>query len=188
MLDSSNHSHISLLSPWLNCGDTCQKYECDILWQTCIMVNKDKVGRWQNGWNWFYTTILVAMISTHWGRVTHICVSKLTIIGSDNGLWPGWRQAIIWTNAGIVFVETVGTNSLNIFQGTQSQIPWSLTRGRYSPCHWCLFNADQPVMTSGTPHPYPVQMEEKSVIDQKVWVSRILNMFQANITKFRLNF
>ena len=23
---------------------------------------------------------------THWGRVTHICVGKLTIIGSDNGL------------------------------------------------------------------------------------------------------
>ena len=23
---------------------------------------------------------------------------KLTIIGSDNGLSPGWRQAIIWTN------------------------------------------------------------------------------------------
>ena len=37
---------------------------------------------------------------THWGRVTHICVSKLTIIGSDNGLSPGRRQAIIWTNAG----------------------------------------------------------------------------------------
>ena len=39
---------------------------------------------------------------THWGRVTHICVSKLTIIGSDNGLSPGRRQAIIWTNAGIL--------------------------------------------------------------------------------------
>ena len=26
---------------------------------------------------------------THWGRVTHICVSKLTINGSDNGLSPG---------------------------------------------------------------------------------------------------
>ena len=25
---------------------------------------------------------------THWGRVTHICVSNLTIIGSDNGLSP----------------------------------------------------------------------------------------------------
>ena len=32
---------------------------------------------------------------THWGRVTHICVSKLSILGSDNGLSPGQRQAII---------------------------------------------------------------------------------------------
>ena len=47
---------------------------------------------------------------THWGRVTHICVSKLTIIGSDNGLSPGRRQAIIWTNAGILLVRTLGTN------------------------------------------------------------------------------
>ena len=39
------------------------------------------------------------MSFTHWGRVTHICVSKLTVISSDNGLWPGRRQAIIWTNA-----------------------------------------------------------------------------------------
>ena len=47
---------------------------------------------------------------THWGRVTHICVSKQTIIGSDNGLSPGWRQAIIWTNAGLLLIETLGTN------------------------------------------------------------------------------
>ena len=39
---------------------------------------------------------------THWGRVTHICVGKLTIIGWDNGLSPGGRQAIIWTNAGLL--------------------------------------------------------------------------------------
>ena len=32
---------------------------------------------------------------THWGRVTHICVGQLTIIGSDNGLSPGRRQANI---------------------------------------------------------------------------------------------
>ena len=37
-------------------------------------------------------------ILTHWGRVTHISVRNLTIIGSDNGLLPGQRQAIIWTN------------------------------------------------------------------------------------------
>ena len=32
---------------------------------------------------------------TNWGRVTHMCVSKPTIIGSDNGLSPDRRQAII---------------------------------------------------------------------------------------------
>ena len=47
---------------------------------------------------------------TDWGRVTHIFVSKLTIIGLENGLPPGWRQAIIWTNAGIVLIGPLGTN------------------------------------------------------------------------------
>ena len=47
---------------------------------------------------------------THWGRVTHICVTKLTSIGSDNGLSPGRRQAIIWTNAGILLIGALGTN------------------------------------------------------------------------------
>ena len=48
-------------------------------------------------------------ILTHWGRVMHICVSKLTIIGSDNGLSPGRRQAIIWTNAGILLIWALET-------------------------------------------------------------------------------
>ena len=47
---------------------------------------------------------------TLWGRVTHICVSKIIIIGSENGLSPGRRQAIIWTNAGILLIEPLGTN------------------------------------------------------------------------------
>ena len=42
---------------------------------------------------------------THWGRVTHICVSDLTIIGSDSGLSPGRRQAIIRTNARILLTH-----------------------------------------------------------------------------------
>ena len=40
----------------------------------------------------------------------HICVNNLTIIGSDNGLLPGRHQAIIWTNAGILFIGPLGTN------------------------------------------------------------------------------
>ena len=50
------------------------------------------------------------MALTHWGRVTHICVGKLTIIGSGNGLSPERRQAIIWTNAGILLIGPLGTN------------------------------------------------------------------------------
>ena len=54
---------------------------------------------------------------THWGRVTHICVVKLTIIGSDNGLSPGRCQAIIWTNAGILLIGPLGTNFSEISIG-----------------------------------------------------------------------
>ena len=47
---------------------------------------------------------------THWGWVTHICVGKLTMISSDNGLSPDRRQAIILTNAGILLIGPLGTN------------------------------------------------------------------------------
>ena len=46
---------------------------------------------------------------THWGWVMHVCVRKLTIIGSNNGLSPGKRQAIIWSNAGILLMGPLGT-------------------------------------------------------------------------------
>ena len=49
--------------------------------------------------------------------MTHICDGKLTNNGSDNGLSPGRRQAIIWTkagiiwtNAGILLIGPLGTN------------------------------------------------------------------------------
>ena len=42
--------------------------------------------------------------------MTHICVGKLTIIGSDNDLSPERRQAIIWTSAGILLFGPLGTN------------------------------------------------------------------------------
>ena len=47
---------------------------------------------------------------THWGWVTNISVGKLAIIGSDNGLSPGRRQAIIRTNAGILSIGSFGRN------------------------------------------------------------------------------
>ena len=62
----------------------------------------------------------VSMFFSHWGRVTHICVSKQTIIGSDIGLSPGRRQVIIWTNAGILLIGPLGTNFNEILIAIQT--------------------------------------------------------------------
>ena len=75
---------------------------------------------------------------THWGRVTHICVSRLTITGSANGLSPGRRQAIIWTNAGILLIGPLGTNfSENLIE----ILTFSFTKMRLkvSSAKWRLF-------------------------------------------------
>ena len=61
-------------------------------------------------WCSYEFTLLSIYPLTHWGWVMHICVSKLIIIGSDNGLSPGWRQAIIWNNARILLIGPPGTN------------------------------------------------------------------------------
>ena len=63
-------------------------------------------------WTWH---LIIISKWTHWGRVTYICVSNLTIIGSDNGLMPGRRQAIIWTNDGILLIALLGTNFEEFF-------------------------------------------------------------------------
>ena len=47
---------------------------------------------------------------THWGRTMHICVGKVTTIGSDNGLSPGRRPAIIWTIARTLLIGPLGAN------------------------------------------------------------------------------
>ena len=48
----------------------------------------------------------------------HICISKLTIIGSDNGLSPRRHQTIIWTNAAVLFIWPLGPKFIqeNAFQ------------------------------------------------------------------------
>ena len=47
--------------------------------------------------------------------MTHVCVSKIVIIGSDIGLSPGRRQAITWTNVGILWMRLLGINCSKIF-------------------------------------------------------------------------
>ena len=66
---------------------------------------------------------------THWGQVMHIYVSKLTILGSDNGLSPDQRQAIIWTNAGILLIAPLGTN----FSENCKKMHLKMSSGKWRP-------------------------------------------------------
>ena len=75
---------------------------------------------------------------THWGRVTHICVVKLTIIGSDNGLSPGRRQVIILTNAGILLIGPLGTNFSEMLSEIQTS-SLKKTRLKLSSAKCCPF-------------------------------------------------
>ena len=77
---------------------------------------------------------------THWGRVAHICVNKVAIIGSDNGLSPGRRQAIIWTNDGILLIGPLGTNVSEILIEIQTfsfkKMHLKMSSGKWRP--FCL--------------------------------------------------
>ena len=82
----------------------------------------------------------VTYIITHWGRVTHICVSRLTITGSDHGLSPERRQAIIWTNAGILSIGPLGThfseNSIEILTFSFTKMRLKVSSAKWRP--FCL--------------------------------------------------
>ena len=67
-------------------------------------------------------------MEAEWG----IFVSKLTDIGLDNGLSPGWRQAIIWTNAGTLLVRTnFGEISREIHTFSFEKIHWKMSSAKW---------------------------------------------------------
>ena len=87
---------------------------------------------------------------THGGRVTHIYVGRITIMGSDDGLSPGRFQPIIWTSAKILLSGPVGTNKRNIhwnvnifiqgnaFENVVCEMVAILSRGRW--VKWKRYN------------------------------------------------
>ena len=60
------------------------------------------------------------------------------IIGSDNGLSPVRRQAIIWTNAGILLIGPLGTNFSEILIGIQT-FSFKKLHLKTSSAKWRLF-------------------------------------------------
>ena len=98
---------------------------------------------------------LAVQALTHWGQATHECVSTLTIISPDNGLLPGRRQAIIWTNAGILLIRTLGTKFSEILSEIHSfsfkKIPLKMSSGKWHP--FCLGLNVLKINSVGKKHP-----------------------------------
>ena len=126
---------------------------------------------------------------THWGRVTHLCVSKLTTIGSDNGLSPGRHQAIIWTNAGILLIGPIGTNFSEILIEIKTfslmKMYLKMSSGKWRPfclglnvliCRTVVYT----LLISSTTHLPPVveappqQKEREVVISQRFFLWHFL--------------
>ena len=59
----------------------------------------------------WWIDVIPDVVLTHWDQMTHIGVSKLTIIGSDHGLLSCRHQANIWTKAGILLIRNLKTGS-----------------------------------------------------------------------------
>ena len=100
----TTHSIDPLQSNCLHSKSLCQ---VPLWWQMCTNLG---IAIWRKS-----NTQL-----TNWGRVTHTCAGNLTIIGSDNGLSPVRRQAIIWTNAVILLTGPWGTSFSEIWTVIQT--------------------------------------------------------------------
>ena len=87
--------------------------------------------------------------------MTHICVNKLAIIGSDNGLSPGRRQAIIWNNAGILLIGPLGTNFSEMQWNAIENVVWKMeailsrlqcVKAKIWPSRHCLGLGHEPLV------------------------------------------
>ena len=81
-----------------------------------------------------HKTGLKTILLTQWGQVTHICVSKQTTIGPDNGLSPDRRQAIIWTSAGILLIGPLSTNLNEILIEIHTYSFKKISSGKWPQC------------------------------------------------------
>ena len=73
------------------------------------------------------------IFKNHWGRVTHICISKL-----KTSLVPIMACCLVWTNAGILSIRTSGTNFSEIFSDNRT-LPFKKMHLKMSSAKWWYF-------------------------------------------------
>ena len=122
--------------------------------------------------------------------MTHICVGKLTIIGSDNGLSPGRRQAIIWTNAGILLIGPLGTKFseilIKIYTFSFKKINLKVSSGKWRPS--CLgLNELKDIIQNGRWH--PVSSFDLSRVNKVPHLSKAISpcLWSSNLSSVSLD-
>ena len=134
----------------------------------CLMEFK-RVRNWFATWKFKSTLLcqvtddLIHWVLTHWGRVTHICVKKRTIIGSDNGLSPSRRQTIIRTNVGILLIGPSGTifseKLIEIHTFSFTKMHLKMSSGKRRLCFLGLNVQTEPDVLFSQSSKYPSEQE-----------------------------
>ena len=122
----------------------------------------------------------------------HKCASKLTIISSDNGLSPGWHQATIWTNVGILLVRTLGTNLgdilSNIHIGSFKKMNFKMSSAKWRQFCLCLNEWMDLVSTLTSSYPRaPPQLSpfhcHNSAVTEKVCYKKVYELTYLTLDK-----
>ena len=125
-------------------------------------------------YTWNYNHIPDGQYVTHWGRTTHICVSKMITIGLDNGLSPGRRQAIIFSirPLGIHFSEIL--IEINAFPFKKMHL--NMPSANWRPCCLGLNVFNPPFLPAEQLPQLPFQAlpSQRSCQDCRVWLQLIM--------------
>ena len=108
-------------------------WPCGVIRPQWVKISKQFVPKANKKWS--LVSIYIYHL-THWGQVTHICVSKTSTLSSDNGLSPGQHQVIIWNNAGRLLIGPLGSNICEILIGIQAfSFKEMYLKMLYAKCH-----------------------------------------------------
>ena len=110
---------------------------------------------------------------THLPIVPHICVSESVQHWFIYGLSPIWRQAIIWTNAGLLSVRPLRTNFSEILIKIQSfsftKVQPKILSAKWRPfCPGEMRTVDASSLSPKCPSP-PPQSPEQPPIATRLW-------------------
>ena len=117
---------------------------------------------WMSNYIWLFCVNFITYLSsnpdagsikTYWGRLVNICVSDLTIIGSDNGLSPGRRHVINRANTIILLIEPFGIHfsDIKIHENAFENVICKMASLWSWPQHYMLASINENVSTIAIP-------------------------------------